>query len=138
MGTNDLAKEMGAALNLERAPFLGALGLAVAAARGWRLGILDGVYNDLEDDAGFVRQCQQGADFGFDGKTLIHPRQIDPCNIAFSAPAEALAGARAIVAAFALPENADNGAIRVDGKMVERLHLVAAQRLLAQAGQSAQ
>ena len=136
MGTNDLAKEMGATLDARRAPFLGALGLMVAAARGWGLAVLDGVYNDLTDDAGFVAQCRQGAEFGFDGKTLIHPRQIDACNAAFSPSAEALAWARTVVAAFGQAENADKGAIRVAGKMVERLHLAQAQRLLASGAQA--
>ncbi len=138
MGTNDLAKDMGAMLTPARTPFLGALGLAIAAARGWGIGILDGVYNDLEDDAGFTAQCRQAVEFGFDGKTLIHPRQVAPCNIAFSPSPEALAEARAIVDAFDQPENAGKGAIRIDGRMVERLHLIQAQRRLAIAAQSAQ
>ncbi len=131
MGTNDLAKELGATITPARTAFVGALGLTVAAARGWGLGVLDGVHNELDDEAGFVGQCRQGAQFGFDGKTLIHPRQIDPCNAAFSPSAEALAWARTVVAAFDRPEHADKGAIRVAGKMVERLHLAQAVRMLA-------
>ncbi len=131
LGTNDLAKEMGATLTTTRWPFVGALGLAVAAARAYGLGILDGVYNGLEDEAGLIEQCRQGVEFGFDGKTLIHPRQIEPCNAAFSPSAEAIGWADTILAAFELPENAGKGAIRVEGRMVERLHLVAARRTLA-------
>jgi citrate lyase subunit beta/citryl-CoA lyase len=133
MGTNDLAKEMGAELRTERTPFLGALGLAVAAARAYGLIVLDGVFNDIEDDAGFARQAAQAVEFGFDGKTLIHPRQIAPCNAAFLPSAEAVAWARRIITAFDAPENAAKGAIRVDGRMVERLHLHQAHRTLAAA-----
>jgi len=131
MGTNDLAKEMGATLTTARAPFVGALGLAVAAARAYGLGILDGVFNGLEDEAGLVEQCRQGLEFGFDGKTLIHPRQIGPCNAVFTPSPELLQWAWSVIEAFNLPENADKGAIRVDGKMVERLHLAQARRVLA-------
>jgi citrate lyase subunit beta/citryl-CoA lyase len=131
IGTNDLAKEMRATLDATRAPFLGLLALAVAAARGAGLAILDGVYNDIGDAAGFVGQCAQGAAFGFDGKTLIHPSQIAPCNAAFTPGAEAVTRALAIVAAFADPANAGRNAILVDGRMIERLHLEEAEQLLA-------
>ena len=117
MGTNDLAKEMGARLSTERQPFLGALGLSVAAARAHRLAILDGVFNGIDDAESFVRQCEQGLDFGFDGKTLIHPSQVEPCNRVFTPSESEIAFARAVIDAFLLPENADKGAIRVDGKM---------------------
>jgi citrate lyase subunit beta/citryl-CoA lyase len=131
VGTNDLAKDMGALLTASRIPFLPVLSLALAAARAFGLVALDGVYNGLDDDAGFVEQCRQGAEFGFDGKTLIHPRQIDPCNTVFSPTPEQLVWARIVVDAFDRPENAGKGAIRADGMMVERLHLVQAQHLLA-------
>ena len=131
MGTNDLAKEMRARQTPGREPFAAALGLAVAAARAYDLTILDGVYNGIDDDAGFEAICEQGVDFGFDGKTLIHPRQVDICNRVFSpAPAD-VAFAHAVIAAFALPENAGKGAIRVEGRMAELLHLGQAQRLVA-------
>ena len=131
MGTNDLAKEMRARQTPGREPFHAALGLAVAAARMNNLVILDGVYNDLDNDTGLEAICEQGVDFGFDGKTLIHPRQVEICNRVFS-PAEAeVAFAHAVIAAFALPENAGKGAIRVEGRMAERLHLAQAQRLVA-------
>ena len=131
MGTNDLAKEMGAQPGPDRLPFIGALGLSVAAARAHGVAILDGVYNDLEDDAGFTAQARQAVEFGFDGKTLIHPRQIDLCHVAFHPDEAAIAWSRRIIEAFDMPENAAKGAIRVDGKMVERLHLQHAYRVLA-------
>jgi len=134
MGTNDLAKETGARLGGLRLPFVGALGLAVAAARAHGIAILDGVFNDIRDEAGFVAEARQAVAFGFDGKTLIHPLQIEPCNIAFSPDSAEIAWARRILAAFEEPENASKGAIRVDGKMVERLHLHHARSVLAAAG----
>jgi len=133
LGTNDLAKEMGARLTVERTPFLGMMALAVAAARSHGLGILDGVYNAIDDIAGLERQCAEAKLYGFDGKTLIHPRQIDPANRSFS-PGEAdIAWARAAIAAFDAPENAGRGAVRVGGEMVERLHLGPARAILAMA-----
>jgi citrate lyase subunit beta/citryl-CoA lyase len=131
MGTNDLAKEMRARQTPGREPFHAALGLAVAAARAYDLVILDGVYNSIDDDAGLEAVCEQGVDFGFDGKTLIHPRQIEICNRVFSPSSGEVAFARAVIAAFALPENAGKGAIRVEGRMAELLHLAQAQRLVA-------
>lgn len=131
MGTNDLAKEMRYRLTAGREPFFAALSMAVAAARIHGLTILDGVHNDIEDQASLEAVCRQGVDFGFDGKTLIHPKQIDVCNTVFSpAPAE-VDWARAVIAAFALPDNQGKGAIRVDGKMAELLHLAQAERLVA-------
>lgn len=131
MGTNDLAKEMGAEAGTDRTPFWAALSLTIAAARAEGLSVLDGVYLALEDEAGLARECEQGRAFGFDGKTLIHPGQIDACNRAFSPPPERIAWARAVVEAYARPENQAAGAIRVDGRMAERLHLAQAQRVLA-------
>jgi len=133
MGTNDLAKEMRARLDTARSPFLGMLALSVAAARAYGLSILDGVYNAFDDDAGLESQCRQAVEYGFDGKTLIHPRQIEICNAAFTPDAEAVAWARRILAAFEEPGNQGKGAIRVDGRMVERLHLEEARRTLAMA-----
>ena len=131
VGTNDLAKEMGCRLTTARAALTGPLSLIVAAGRAHGLTVLDGVFNGLEDDAGLVSQCEQGVEFGFDGKTLIHPRQIEPANAAFSPSAEELAWSAAIVAAFDSPENAAKGVIRVEGRMVERLHLAQAERQIA-------
>jgi citrate lyase subunit beta/citryl-CoA lyase len=122
---------LGAQPGPDRLPFVGAMGLAVAAARAHGAAILDGVYNDFEDDAGLSAQSRQAVEFGFDGKTLIHPRQIEPCNAAFRPDEAAVAWARKIIAAFEEPENASKGAIRVEGRMVERLHLHHAHRVLA-------
>ena len=131
MGTNDLAKEMGAEPGRERTPLHPALMLSVAAARSHGLTVVDGVFNGLEDTAGLEAECRQGRAFGFDGKTLIHPSQIEPCNRAFSPSPEELAWARAVADAFLNPVNAGQGALRVQGHMVERLHLARAERLLA-------
>ena len=131
MGTNDLAKEMRAEIDAERVPFQGMLALSVAAARANGRGIVDGVFNDFADEEGFAAQCRQARRFGFDGKTLIHPRQIAACNRAFTPSDEAVTQARAIAAAFQLPENRDKGALQLDGRMVERLHLEEARRLIA-------
>jgi citrate lyase subunit beta / citryl-CoA lyase len=134
VGTNDLVKEAGFRPGADRQPLLGALGLIVLAARAHGLAVLDGVFNALDDLDGLAAQCAQGVAFGFDGKTLIHPGQVEPCNQAFTPDADAVAAARRILAAFAAPENAGRGALRVDGMMVERLHLVQARRTLAMAG----
>ena len=133
MGTNDLAKEMRARLTPERTPFLPILSLAVCAARAHGVAILDGVCNEFRDLARFEAEARQGLLFGFDGKSLIHPDQIAPTNTVFSPGEEELAQARAIIEAFALPENAGKGAIRVEGKMAELLHLDQAHRLVAMA-----
>ena len=133
MGTNDLAKETGARQVAGRAPMLAWLSHCVAAARAHGLAIIDGVYNSLSDEAGFRSECEQGRDFGFDGKTLIHPGQLATCNAVFS-PADAeVAFARRIIVAFALPENAGKGALQIDGRMVERLHAQMAARTVAMA-----
>jgi citrate lyase subunit beta/citryl-CoA lyase len=137
MGTNDLAKEMRAKLTPERTPFLPFLAMAVAAARAHGVAILDGVCNEFRDIAAFRAEAEQGLLFGFDGKSLIHPDQITPCNEVFSPSADELAWARAVIDAFALPENAGRGAIRVEGKMAELLHLDQAKRLVAVAEQIA-
>ncbi|KTR82151.1 malyl-CoA thiolesterase [Novosphingobium barchaimii] len=130
MGTNDLAKEMRAQLTPCRTPFLPFLSMAVAAARAHNVAILDGVCNEFRDLDVFEAEARQGLMFGFDGKSLIHPAQIEPCNTAFSPSEAELARANAVIAAFALPENAGKGAIQVEGKMAELLHLEQAQRLL--------
>jgi len=134
LGTNDLAKEMGAEPGPDRAPFWAAFTLSIAAARAHGLSVLDGVYGALNDAAGLTAECLQGKAFGFDGKTLIHPSQIEACNTAFSPSATRVAWAQAVVAAFADPDNAGRGALRVDGGLAERLHLVQAERILAAAG----
>lgn len=131
IGTNDLAKEMRARLTPERTPFLPILTMAVTAARAHGLAILDGVCNEFRDLDVFRREAEQGLLFGFDGKSLIHPDQIAPCNAVFSPGEEELRWANAVIAAFDLPENAGKGVIRVDGKMTELLHLEQARRLVA-------
>jgi citrate lyase subunit beta/citryl-CoA lyase len=130
-GTNDLGKEMRCRPGVGREPLVPALTQMVIAARAAGLVVLDGVCNAIGDDERFAAECAQGAMLGFDGKTLIHPGQIDAANAAFGPSAEAIAWARSVVAAFAAPEAAGQGAIRLDGAMVERLHLVEAERLLA-------
>ena len=93
--------------------------------------ILDGVYNDIGNSDGFVKECTQGVELGFDGKTLIHPNQIEPCNTAFSPTADEVAWARKMIAAFDLPENKTKGVVSIDGRMVERLHADMARRTVA-------
>ena len=131
MGTNDLAKETRARIVPGRAPMLPWLTACVAAARAYGLAILDGVYNELGDLEGFSAECRQARDLGFDGKTLIHPQQIAPCNAAFSPAPEEVAWARKIIAAFDLPENAGKGVIQIEGRMVERLHAEMARQVVA-------
>ena len=131
MGTNDLAKEMRAALVKGRAPMQAALTMALLAARQYGLNILDGVFNDIADGQGFADECRQGADMGFDGKTLIHPSQLAPCNDVFAPSAEEVAQAHDVVAAFAAPENAGQGVLKVNGKMTELLHRDMAARTIA-------
>jgi len=131
LGTNDLAKETRARFVPGRAPMLPWLTTAVAAGRAYGLDVIDGVYNNLSDAEGFVAECEQGRDLGMDGKTLIHPNQLEVANRVFS-PAEAeVATAEKILAAFALPENASKGVISLDGRMVERLHAEMAERTVA-------
>lgn len=131
MGTNDLAKETRARIVPGRAPFHAALALTVTAARSAGLSAIDGVYNDIANTAGFEDECRQGLEFGFDGKTLIHPSQVGPANAVFAPSAEEISRARAVIAAFALPENAGKGVIKVDGRMTELLHLDEARRIVA-------
>jgi citrate lyase subunit beta/citryl-CoA lyase len=132
-GSNDIAKETGIKTGLDRRYLVPLLLQIVVAARAGGLAALDGVFNDFRDGEGFAHECAEAAAMGFDGKTLIHPGQIAAANAAFSPGEEALAEARAIVTAFALPENAGKGVIALDGKMVERLHLAQAKGLLAKA-----
>jgi citrate lyase subunit beta/citryl-CoA lyase len=131
MGTNDLAKDMRAALVKGRAPLITALSMALLAARQYGLTILDGVFNDIADAEGFAAECRQGADMGFDGKTLIHPSQLAACNDIFAPSDEEVAQARDVVAAFDDPANAGQGVLKVNGKMTELLHRDMAVRILA-------
>lgn len=131
LGTNDLAKETAARIVPGRAPMLSWLATCILAACACGIAILDGVYNDLGNMDGFSRECAQARDMGFDGKTLIHPSQIGPCNDAFSPSGEEVAQARRIIAAFERPENKDKGVVQLDGRMVERLHADIARRTVA-------
>lgn len=133
MGTNDLSKDTGARLIPGREPMRAWLSICIAAARAYGLTILDGVFNSIEDADGFVAECEQGRDLGMDGKTVIHPKQLEPCNTIFAPEADEVAFARKIIDTFALPENADKGALRIDGKMVERLHADMAAKTVAMA-----
>jgi citrate lyase subunit beta/citryl-CoA lyase len=131
MGTNDLVKDMKARHTPMRLPMVTALGLGMLAARAHGLTILDGVYNDIQDTEGFKAVCQQGLEMGFDGKTLIHPSQVEPCNAIF-APSEAeLAMAAKIVTAFKTAQAEGKGVVTVDGRMIENLHVEQAERALA-------
>ncbi|MBZ9646897.1 CoA ester lyase [Sphingobium sp. 3R8] len=133
LGTNDLLKEMRGLQMPDRANLIGMLSATVAAARAGGLSVVDGVFNAIDDAAGFTAECRQGRAIGFDGKTLIHPSQIQPCHNIFSPSDAVVIEARAICDAFASPENVAAGVIRLNGKMVERLHLEIAQDVLAQA-----
>jgi citrate lyase subunit beta/citryl-CoA lyase len=131
MGTNDLAKELMAAQVPGRAPLLTALSSCVLAARATGRMILDGVYNDVRDAEGFAEECRQGRDFGFDGKTLIHPSQVDPCNEIFAPSEEEVSRAHRIIAAFEEAGREGRGVATVDGRMIENLHVVDARRVLS-------
>ena len=131
MGVNDLARDTRARIVPGRNPMRPWLMTCVAAARAYGIDIIDGVYNDIGNPVGFARECTESRDMGFDGKTLIHPDQIEVCNRTFTPSAEEIAEARKIIAVFGLPENRRKGVIVVDGHMVERLHAVSAHRLLA-------
>jgi len=131
MGTNDLAKELGAAHVPGRAPMLTALSWCLLAARDAGKVIIDGVYNDLDDAEGFVAECRQAVELGFDGKTLIHPRQLEPCNAAFTPTEEEVEHAREVIAAFEAAAAEGRGVVTVGGKLVENLHVEQARKVLA-------
>ena len=133
LGTNDLAKDMRAQIKPGRAPFLPILSAAICAARAHGLAVIDGVCNEFRDASVLISEAQQGLEFGFDGKSLIHPDQIAPCNEVFSPTPAEIERARAIMQAFDSPEHAGKGAIRLEGMMVELLHVDQARRVLATA-----
>ena len=128
MGTNDLAKEYRARMTPDRLAFQTALQLSVAAARAYGVNAIDGVYNDIKNEDGFIAECEQGRDLGFDGKTLIHPSQLETANRVFAPSPHDVEQAHAVIAAFADPENAGKGVLKVNGKMTELLHLEEARR----------
>ncbi|WP_158879851.1 HpcH/HpaI aldolase/citrate lyase family protein [Amycolatopsis anabasis] len=131
MGTNDLAKELHAEHVPGRGPLLGGLSLCLLAARATGKVILDGVYNDVQDLEGFEAECVQGRQYGFDGKTLIHPSQLEPCNRVFAPSAEEIERSQRIIEAFDQAQAAGQGVVTVDGRMIENLHVDNARRILA-------
>ncbi|MES2834379.1 MAG: CoA ester lyase [Pseudomonadota bacterium] len=130
-GTNDLSAALDCGSSPDREPLKAWLAATVAAARAHGLMVLDGVFNGIDNAAGLAAECAQGRLYGFDGKSLIHPSQIEAANAAFAPSAAEVARAQAIVAVFSAPEAEGVGVIRVEGRMTERLHLAAAERLLA-------
>ena len=130
MGTNDLAKEYRARMTADRLAFQTALQLSIAAARAYGLVAIDGVYNDIKNENGFRDECEQGRDLGFDGKTLIHPSQVDEANRIFAPSPHDVEQAKAVIEAFADPANAGKGVLKVNGKMTELLHLEEARRVV--------
>jgi citrate lyase subunit beta/citryl-CoA lyase len=131
LGTSDLANDLHARPTRDRLPLLTALGLVLLAARAHGRAVLDGVHLDLGDAEGFAAACRQGRDLGFDGKTLIHPDQIGPANEIFAPAAEEVARARRIIAGYAEAVVAGKGAVRIDGRLVEALHVDEARRTIA-------
>jgi citrate lyase subunit beta/citryl-CoA lyase len=131
MGTSDLAKDLHAAHTRERLPMLTSLGLCLLAARAYGLAILDGVHLDLADDEGFAFSCRQGKEFGFDGKTLIHPKTIAKANEVFAPSPDEVDWSRRIIAAHAEASKAGKGIVLVDGKLIENLHVESARRQVA-------
>lgn len=133
MGTNDIAKEVHCAQVPGRLPMMASLQLCLLAARAHGKVIIDGVYNDIKNEDGFRAECVQGRELGFDGKTLIHPSQLDPCNEVFSPSDKEIEDARKIIAAFEAAKKEGKGVVTVDGRMIENLHVDNAQRTVAMA-----
>ena len=133
MGTSDLTKDLHARHTRERLPMLVSLGTCLLAARAFGISIIDGVYLDLNDADGFKASCVQGLELGFDGKTLIHPSQVEPCNEVFSPSKDELEHAKKIIAAHQQAEKEGKGVVLVDGKLVENLHVENAKRLVGMA-----
>jgi citrate lyase subunit beta / citryl-CoA lyase len=131
MGTSDLAKDLHCAHTPDRLPFITALGLCVLAARAAGIAILDGVHLDLDDNVGLELACKQGRELGFDGKTLIHPKTINAANEAFAPSPDEVAWSKKIIAAHADAAKQGKGIVVVDGKLIENLHVLEAQRLVA-------
>ena len=132
LGTNDLAKDLNARVPADRAPLITALQHCLLAARAAGIMAIDGVYNAFKDDEGLARECKQGRDMGFDGKTLIHPAQLAIANAAFAPSEQDLALARAQIAAFEAAEAAGQGVAVLDGRIVENLHVATARQIIAQ------
>jgi citrate lyase subunit beta/citryl-CoA lyase len=138
LGTSDLTKDLHAVATRDRLPLVTSLGLAVLAARAHGLAILDGVHLDLSDDEGFAVSCRQGRELGFDGKTLIHPKQIAAANAAFAPSTKEIEWSRRIIAAHAEAVAAGKGVALVDGRLIENLHVENARRIAALADQISQ
>jgi len=130
MGTSDLTKDLHALHTAVREPMLTSLSLCLLAARAYGLTILDGVYLDLKNDEGFRTACRQGLELGFDGKTLIHPRQVEPCNEVFAPSPEEVEQAHRIIEAHAAAQKEGKGVVVVDGRLIENLHVENARRLV--------
>ncbi len=133
MGTNDLIKDLGARATPDRVAVMASLGLCVLAAKAYGVTVIDGVYNAFKDEEGLRAECTQGRDMGFDGKTLIHPAQIDTSNEVFGPSEEEIDLARRQIAAFEAAQREGQGVAVVDGRIVENLHVDTARRVLAQA-----
>jgi citrate lyase subunit beta / citryl-CoA lyase len=131
LGTSDLTKDLHAVATRDRLPLVTSLGLALLAARAYGLAILDGVHLDIADDEGFTAACRQGRELGFDGKTLIHPKQIDAANAAFAPTREEIEWSRRIIAAHTEAAAAGKGVVLVEGRLIENLHVENARRLVA-------
>ena len=133
MGTNDMAKELRASITQDRHALLPYLAMCLLAARAADVGILDGVYNDIKNEEGFEQVCRQGAEMGFDGKTLIHPSQVVPTNESFSPSLDELDFHQRVIEEFEAAQNEGRGVLTVDGKMIENLHVDEARRAIAMA-----
>ena len=133
MGTNDMAKELRASITQDRHALLPYLAMCLLAARAADVGILDGVYNDIKNEEGFEQVCRQGAEMGFDGKTLIHPSQVSPTNESFSPSLDELDFHQRVIEEFEAAQNEGRGVLTVDGKMIENLHVDEARRAIAMA-----
>jgi citrate lyase subunit beta / citryl-CoA lyase len=133
MGTADLSKDLHCAHPADRAPMLYALQHCILVARAYGLAVVDGIHADIDDNAGFLAACRQGRDLGFDGKSLIHPKQIEIANASFAPSADEVAHARRLVAAHAEAAAKGHAVMLLNGQLVEVLHVTQAERLLAQA-----
>ena len=131
LGTSDLTKELHAVSTRDRLPMITSIGLVMLAARAFGLAILDGVHLDLSDEESFALSCRQGRELGFDGKTLIHPKQIAPANLAYAPSPEEIEWSRRVIAAHSQAVAVSKGIVLVDGKLIEGLHVNNARRLLA-------
>ena len=131
MGTNDLSKDLHSVQTADRMPLLTGLSLCILAARAHGLVILDGVYNEIRNEEGCRSACQQGLELGFDGKTLVHPSQVEPCNEIFSPSDDEIESARRIIEGFEAARREGRGVVVVDGRMIENLHVENARRVVA-------